>query len=65
MAQRIRAAATAAEASAEVARLNALAEQLTSGLDVNRDGTIGWQTGEGGLEQAQAQTQLMLKSDGS
>ena len=65
VAQRIRAAATAAEASAEVARLNALAQQLTSGLDVNRDGTIGWQTGEGGLEQAQAQTQLMLKSDGS
>lgn len=65
LAQRIRAAATAADAAADVARLNALAQQLTSGLDVNKDGQIGWQTGEGGLEQAQAQMQLMLKSEGS
>ena len=65
LAQRIRAAATAADASADVARLNALAQQLTSGLDVNKDGQIGWQTGEGGLEQAQVQMQLMLKGEGS
>src|SRR5687767_11596436 len=63
--RRIRAAATAAEASADLARLNALAEQLTFGLDVNKDGQIGWQTGEGGLAQAQAQLQLMLKGEGS
>ena len=65
VARRIRAAATAAEASADLVRLNALAEQLTSGLDVNKDGQIGWQTGEGGLAQAQAQMQLMLKGEGS
>jgi hypothetical protein len=46
-----------------VARLNALAQQVTSGLDVNKDGQVGWQTGEGGLEQAQAQMQLILKGD--
>jgi len=63
VAQRIRAAATAADASADVARLNALAQQVTSGLDVNKDGQVGWQTGEGGLEQAQAQMQLILKGD--
>jgi predicted lipoprotein with Yx(FWY)xxD motif len=64
VARRIRTAATAAEAAPEVARLNALAQQLTSGLDLNKDGQIGWQTGEGGLEQAQAQMQLMLKGEG-
>jgi predicted lipoprotein with Yx(FWY)xxD motif len=64
VAQRIKSAATAADASADVARLSALAQQLTSGLDVNKDGQIGWQTGEGGLEQAQAQMQLILKGEG-
>jgi len=64
VARRIRAAATAAEAAPDVARLTALTQQLTSGLDVNKDGQIGWQTGEGGLEQAQAQMQLMLKGEG-
>lgn len=63
--RRIRAAATAAEAAPDVARLNTLAQQLTAGLDVNKDGQIGWQTGEGGLEQAQAQIELMLKGEGS
>jgi hypothetical protein len=65
VAQRIRSAATAADASADVARLSDLAQQLTSGLDVNKDGQIGWQTGEGGLTQAQAQMQLILKGGGS
>jgi predicted lipoprotein with Yx(FWY)xxD motif len=64
VAQRIRAAATASDVSADVARLNALAQQLTSGLDLNKDGEIGWQTGEGGLLQAQAQMQLILKGEG-
>ena len=65
VAQRIRAAATAADASADVARLTALAQQLTSGLDANKDGQVGWQTGEGGLAQAQAQMQLILNGGGS
>jgi predicted lipoprotein with Yx(FWY)xxD motif len=65
VARRILAAATAPEAAPDVARLHMLAQQLTSGLDVNQDGLIGWQTGEGGLEQAQAQMQLMLKGEGS
>jgi predicted lipoprotein with Yx(FWY)xxD motif len=65
VARRIRAATTAADAAPDVARLHMLAQQLTSGLDVNKDGQVGWQTGEGGLEQAQAQLQLMLKGEGS
>ena len=63
VARRIRAATTVAEAAPDVAGLNLLAQQLTSGLDVNHDGLIGWQTGEGGLEQAQAQLQAMLKGE--
>ncbi|NOT27707.1 MAG: hypothetical protein HOP16_16595 [Acidobacteria bacterium] len=63
VARRIRAATTAAEAAPEVARLQLLTQQLTAGLDVNHDGLIGWQTGEGGLEQAQAQMQAMLKGE--
>ena len=65
VARRIRAATTAAHAAPDVARLNLLAQQLSSGLDVNHDGLIGWQTGEGGLEQAQAQLQAMLKGEGN
>jgi predicted lipoprotein with Yx(FWY)xxD motif len=64
VARRIRAATTAAEAAPEVARLNLLAQQMTSGLDVNRDGLIGWQTGEGGLGQVQAQMESMLEGEG-
>jgi hypothetical protein len=63
VARRIRAATTVVEAAPDVAGLNLLAQQLTSGLDVNHDGLIGWQTGEGGLEQAQAQMQAMLKGE--
>ena len=60
VARRIRAAATAADAAPDVARLNSLAQQLIAGLDINKDGQIGWQTGEGGLAQAEAQLKLML-----
>jgi predicted lipoprotein with Yx(FWY)xxD motif len=60
IAQCIRGAATAAEARTELAQLTVLARELTEGLDSNKDGEIGWQTGEGGLEQAAAQVNLML-----
>ena len=63
IARRIRAATTAAEAAPDVARLQLLAQQLTTGLDLNQDGLIGWQTGEGGLEQVQAQLQAMLEGE--
>ena len=65
VARRIRAATTAADAAPDVARLNSLAQQLIAGLDINKDGQIGWQTGEGGLAQAEAQLKLMLaRGDG-
>jgi predicted lipoprotein with Yx(FWY)xxD motif len=63
--RQIKAASAAADAAPDVARLNTLAQQLASGADINKDGEVGWQTGEGGLEQAQAQIQVMLKGEGS
>lgn len=63
-ARRIQAAAAVVDAAPEAMRLHALARQLDDGLDMNKDGQIGWQTGEGGLQQVQAQMQLLLKGEG-
>jgi hypothetical protein len=30
-------------------------------MDANKDGSIGWQTGEGGLARAQTPMELMVK----
>lgn len=65
VAGRVRTAATAAEAASDVTRLSVLVQQLMTGVDVNKDGHVGWQSSEGGLEQVQAQVQLMIKSAGS
>jgi hypothetical protein len=63
-AQKIRAAASAAEAAPLTRELVALTTQIVDGVDANKDGQIGWQTGEGGLTQAQAHMQLMMKGEG-
>jgi predicted lipoprotein with Yx(FWY)xxD motif len=65
VARRIRAAATAADAAPDVARLSLLTQELTAGLDINKDGQVGWQTGEGGLAQVEAQMKMMMKGEGS
>ena len=65
VAQQIRAAATAADANAHLADLNMLAEQLYAGVDANQDGRVGWQAGEGGLQQAEMHMQLMVKGEGA
>lgn len=64
LAKQIRAASTAAAAAPLVAQMATLAEQLTTGADANGDGTIGWQKGEGGLQQAEQHMQLMIKGEG-
>ena len=63
LAQKIRAATSAEAAAADVARLHALAEQLAAGADINKDGLVGWQTGEGGLLEAETQLKLMVKAE--
>jgi hypothetical protein len=64
LAQRIRMATSVAEAAPLVAELNTAASQLAAGLDANKDGQIGWQTGEGGLQQAETHMGLMMKGEG-
>jgi hypothetical protein len=63
-AQKIQAATTAAEAAPLVTQLVAQTNAIANGMDANKDGTIGWQTGEGGLAQAQTHMGLMMKGEG-
>lgn len=63
-AQKIRAATTAAEAVPLVTELIAQTNSIANGVDANKDGSIGWQTGEGGLAQAQTHMGLMMKGEG-
>jgi len=63
-AQKIQAATTAAEAAPLVTELVAQTNAIVNGMDANKDGSIGWQTGEGGLAQAQTHMGLMMKAEG-
>ena len=60
IAQKIQAATTAAEAAALVSQLTSAVEQLIAGVDLNGDGRISWDQGEGGLQQADEHVKLML-----
>jgi hypothetical protein len=63
-AQAVRSATDAKAAAAQVAQLNTLAQQLASGVDADKNGQIGWQAGEGGLQQAEMHMNLLLKGEG-
>ena len=63
-AEKIRAAASAATAAPLVKDLILLTTHIVDGVDANNDGQTGWQTGEGGLAQAQAHMALMMKGEG-
>jgi hypothetical protein len=63
-AQKIRAATSASEAAPLVAELVAQTNSISNGVDANKDGSIGWQTGEGGLAQANQHMMLMMKGEG-
>lgn len=59
-------AATSAEHAAHLlAELAGLTGQLAAGLDANGDGRVGWQEGEGGLDQAQQHIDLMKRGEGA
>lgn len=47
-----------------VDELTALVGQIAVGTDANGDGQTGWQTGEGGLRQANTHMRLMMKGEG-
>lgn len=62
--ERIRAATSASEAAALVTEVIAQTNSIANGIDANNDGSIGWQTEEGGLAQAQTHMDLMVKGEG-
>lgn len=64
VAKEIRSATDAKVAAGHVAHLNMLAQQLTSGVDADKNGQVGWQAGEGGLQQAEMHMNLLLKGEG-
>jgi hypothetical protein len=61
IAQKVRAATTAAEAASLVSQMSALADQLMAGTDANSDGRITYDVGEGGLQHADDHIRMMLK----
>jgi len=63
LARKIQASTTATEAAALVSQLVSLTQQLVAGADANGDGRIGWEQGEGGLQQAQEHVTLLLGAD--
>lgn len=65
LAQKIRAAAAAADAAPLVTQLVALTQQAATGLDANKDGRVNWGPGEGGLQQAQQHMELLIKGEGA
>lgn len=50
--------------AALVTKVIAQTNSIANGIDANNDGSIGWQTGEGGLAQAQTHMDLMVKGEG-
>jgi hypothetical protein len=63
-AQKIRAATSAADTAPLITELVAQLNMISNGVDANKDGTVGWQVGEGGLAQAQQHMTLMMKGEG-
>ena len=64
IAQEIMAVEEGGDAADLVAELAALADVLIPGVDANEDGRVGWQEGEGGLEQAQTHLGLLKRGEG-
>jgi hypothetical protein len=60
IAQKVMAATTPAEAAALVSQLTSAVQQLIDGVDLNGDGRVTWDQGEGGLQQAEEHAKLML-----
>ena len=63
-AQDVRSATDAKVAAGHVAHLNMLAQQLAAGVDADKNGQVGWQAGEGGLQMADMHMNLLLKGEG-
>jgi len=64
LAQQIRMTSSAQEAAKLVAELVAVTTAIAEGTDADKDGQVGWQSGEGGLQQAQVHMALLMKGEG-
>lgn len=65
LAQKARAATTAAEASTLMTQINTSIAQLSAGFDANKNGEISWDAPEGGLQQALDHMALLRKEAGT
>jgi hypothetical protein len=63
LAKQVQAATDAAVAAGLFNQMVSLSQQLIAGADANGDGRIGWQEGEGGLQQAEEHVKLMLAGE--
>lgn len=64
LAHRVHASTEAEEAAELVREIRTLAGQLVGGVDADGDGEVGWQEGEGGLEQAEQHVDLLVRAEG-
>lgn len=62
--QEIQATSNAPVAASLLGQLTAHVEGMTMGTDIDRDGRIGWQSGEGGLRQATQHLTLLRRGEG-
>jgi hypothetical protein len=62
--QKIQASTSAADAAALMTQLVSVTSELNPGKDANADGRVGWQEGEGGLQQVEEHAKLMLAGEG-
>ena len=62
--ERIRMAESAAEAEPLVEELQVLADRVEAGEDLNGDGQVRWEDGEGGMLQVQEHTNLLMAEIG-
>lgn len=63
VARRVQAAGTYAEAEPLVMELRTLTRQIVEGHDADGNGTVGWQEGEGGLQQAEQHLTLLREAE--
>lgn len=64
LARRVQAATAAAEASTLMTQIQTLAQQVKAGRDADGNGQIGWQEGEGGLDQVTQHMGLLTRAEG-
>jgi len=60
----VQVATTAEQAATLLREMQTLSQQLKSGVDADGNGTVGWQEGEGGLDQVTTHLGLLTQAEG-